>query len=78
MKLIYFKSKASAYSVAPVTCAALGGAVFGPVGALAGLKLSTGIMSALGGSAATYTIAKYLQSLKKEHCAEDLERISSK
>ena len=70
--------KASAISVAPITCAALGGAVFGPVGALVGFKLSTGVMSALGASAVSYSVAKYMQNRKKEECLEDLDAISRK
>lgn len=71
--------KASTYAtVAPITCAAIGGVVLGPVGAIIGLKLSAGIISALGGSAVSYTVAKFVQNHKKEIAEKDLKSISSK
>lgn len=71
--------KASTYAtLAPFTCAAIGGAVFGPIGAVVGLKLSAGIISALGGSVASFTVAKFIQNHKKEIAEKDLESISRK
>lgn len=71
--------KASKYAtIAPITCAAIGGAVFGPIGAVVGLKLSAGIISALGGSVATFTVAKFIQNHKREIAEKDLESISRK
>ena len=61
----------------PLTCAALGGVVFGPIGALVSFKLSTGIASAIGGSALTYSLASYIRNKNKAKSEMELEHISN-
>lgn len=73
-----FILKASGYSIAPITCAAAGGVIFGPIGAIAGFKLSTGIISALGASAASYTLAKFVQKKHEIQSKHDLEVIDKR
>jgi len=70
--------KASSSAMVPITCAAVGGAIFGPVGAIVGFKLSTGIISAIGASAVSYSLAKFVQNKQNEESFQDLESLSKK
>jgi hypothetical protein len=58
-----------------VTAALVGGAVFGPIGMLAGFKFS-GVVSAVGASILGYSGVKFIQ--KKSITNEEIELISPK
>nr|XP_027201685.1 syntaxin-7-like [Dermatophagoides pteronyssinus] len=60
---------AASSSVVPIACAAVGATIFGPIGALISFKLSTGIVSAIGGSVASYSLASYVKK-RNQHSAE--------
>lgn len=61
--------QAASSSVVPIACAAVGATIFGPIGALISFKLSTGIVSAIGGSVASYSLASYVKK-RNQHSAE--------
>ena len=67
--------KASGYAGAmgPITCAAIGGAVLGPVGAVVGLKI--GLASAFGGSIISYCGAKFVQNKNLDESKADMNKI---
>ncbi|OTF74468.1 syntaxin-17-like protein [Euroglyphus maynei] len=65
---------AASSSIVPIACAAVGATIFGPIGALVSFKLSTGIVSAIGGSVASYSLASFVKNRKRHH--DQLELIS--
>ena len=68
-------SKASALksTFVPITAGLLGGAVFGPIGMMAGFKFS-GIAAAVGASVISYSGVKFIQ--RKSITEEEMELIS--
>lgn len=67
--------KASSATIAPITCAVAGATIFGPIGALISFKLSTGIVSALGGSALSYSLASYAKKRRKKQALSELKNV---
>lgn len=69
-------AKAASMSIAPIACAAAGAAVLGPIGALVSFKITTGVISALGGSCLGFSIASFVKKKNKEKIELDLENLN--